>query len=213
MKVTNSQKNKKSKFVENKNVLETINSIGAQTVDTIKNEAKATSDEFFRQLLGEQKILQQKKSTELPLGQALNMNEFVSGETKKRKELEEQIFFERRLFSEEKQETQKRIQELRVRLQAIQAEASRLVASTVNLTENVKVAVMQGAVNASGYQIGFFESIIQMIVSFRKKIDSAVVWLQGSNKRAEKKNYWSQYKKKGASFLLSGESYSQRSAG
>jgi len=213
MKVTNSQKNKKGKFVENKNVLETINSIGAQTVDTIKNEAKLTSDEFFRQLLGEQKIQQKKKSTELPLGQTLNMNEFVSGETEKRKELEEQIFFERRLYSEEKQETQKRIQELRVRLQAIQAEASRLVASTVNLTENVKVAVMQGTVDASEYQIGFFESIVQMIVSFRKKIDSAVVWLQGSNKRAEKKNYWSQYKKKGASFLLSGESYSQRSAG
>jgi hypothetical protein len=213
MKVTNSQKVKKNKFIENKNVLETINSIGTQTVDTIKNEAKATSEEFFRQLLGEQRKLQQKKSTELPLGQTLNMNEFVSGETEKRDELEKQLFFERRLFSEEKQESQKKIQELRVRLQAIQTEASRLVASTVNLSENVKVAVMQGSSSASEYQIGFFESIIQMVVSFRKKIDSAVVWLQNSNKRAQKKNYWSQYKKKGASFLLSGESYSQRSAG
>ncbi|HLD92387.1 MAG TPA: DUF5660 family protein [Patescibacteria group bacterium] len=213
MKVANSQKTKKGKFIENKNVLETINSIGSQTVNTIKDEAKATSEEFFRQLLGEQRKLQQKKSTELPLGKTLNMNEFVSGETKKTQKLEEQIFFERRLFNEEKQETQKRIQELRVRLQAIQMEASKLVASTVNLSENVKVAVMQGSVSASEYQIGFFESIVQMIVSFRKKIDNAVDWLQNSNKRAEKKNYWSQYKKKGTSFLLSGESYSQRSAG
>ncbi|KKP80711.1 MAG: hypothetical protein UR81_C0018G0001, partial [Candidatus Levybacteria bacterium GW2011_GWB1_35_5] len=63
------------------------------------------------------------------------------------------------------------------------------------------------------YQIGFFESIVQMIVSFRKKIDNAVVWLQNTNKRSEKKNYWTQYKKKGAGFLFSGESYSQRSAG
>lgn len=213
MKVANNQKSKKSKFIENKNVLESINSIGSQAVDTIKNEAKATGEEFFRQLLGEQKRLQQKKSTELPLGQTFNMNEFVSGETEKRNELEKQLFFERRLFSEEKQESQKKIQELRVRLQAIQAEASRLVASTANLSENVKVAVMQGTVNASEYQIGFFESIVQMIVSFRKKIDNAVVWLQNSNKRSEKKNYWTQYKKKGAGFLLSGESYSQRSAG
>ncbi len=213
MKVANNQKSKKSKFIENKNVLESINSIGSQTIDTIKSEAKATSDEFFRQLLGEQKNLQQKKSTELPLGQTLNMNEFVSGETEKRKELEQQIFFERRLFSEEKQESQKKIQELRVRLQAIQTEASRLVASTANLSENVKAAVMQGTVKADEYQIGFFESIVQMIVSFRKKIDNAVVWLQNTNKRSEKKNYWTQYKKKGAGFLLSGESYSQRSAG
>ena len=213
MKVANNQKSKKSKFIENKNVLESINSIGSQTIDTIKSETKATSDEFFRQLLGEQKNLQQKKSTELPLGQTLNMNEFVSGETEKRKELEQQIFFERRLFSEEKQESQKKIQELRVRLQAIQTEASRLVASTANLSENVKAAVMQGTVKADEYQIGFFESIVQMIVSFRKKIDNAVVWLQNTNKRSEKKNYWTQYKKKGAGFLLSGESYSQRSAG
>ena len=72
---------------------------------------------------------------------------------------------------------------------------------------------MQGSSKASEYQINFYESIISMVASFRKKIDSAVVWLQGSNKRAEKKNFWSQYKKKGSSFLLSGESYTQRSAG
>jgi hypothetical protein len=87
------------------------------------------------------------------------------------------------------------------------------MASTQSLTEGVKTAVLQGAVDASEYQINFYESIISMIVSFRKKIDSAVVWMQGHSKRAEKKNYWSQYKKKGASFLLSGETYSQRSAG
>jgi len=100
-----------------------------------------------------------------------------------------------------------------MRLQVIQAEAIRMVNSTQKLTEQVKVAVMQGTVDASEYQINFFENIIKLISDFRKKIDSAVTWLQGSNSRAQKKNYWSQYKKKGSSFLLSGESYSQRSAG
>ena len=100
-----------------------------------------------------------------------------------------------------------------MRLQVIQAEAIRMVNSTQKLTEQVKVAVMQGTVDASEYQINFFENIIKLISDFRKKIDSAVTWLQGSNARAQKKNYWSQYKKKGSSFLLSGESYSQRSAG
>jgi len=59
----------------------------------------------------------------------------------------------------------------------------------------------------------FFEKIIEFIRNFRKNIDSASTWLQSSNKRAEKKNFWAMYKKKGSSFLLSGESYSQRSAG
>ena len=196
------QKSKKNKPVEVNNFFETL-----------KEETKLTSDEFFRQLLGQQKVIQEKRSGEVPMGQVLQMNEIMNGHQEKNKQLEEQIFFERRLFSEEKQQTSKKLDELRVRLHAIQAEATKLVASTQNLTEEVKIAVMQGSSKASEYQINFYENIISMVASFRKKIDSAVVWLQGSNKRAEKKNFWSQYKKKGSSFLLSGESYTQRSAG
>ena len=213
MKNSNDQKSKKNRLKENKNVLETINSLGSQAIDTIKNEAKATSDEFFSQLLGQQKILNQNRSGELPNGQSLQMNEILSGKTEQKQKFEEQIFFEKQLFNTERQETSKRLQELRMRLQVIQAEAVRMVASTQKLTEEIKVAVMQGTVSASEYQINFFESIIKMVSDFRKKIDSAVTWLQGSSKRAQKKNFWSQYKKKGAGFLLSGESYSQRSAG
>ncbi len=208
-----SQKAKIQKQIKSKNVLEAINEIGSQVVTTTKNEVKATSDEFFRQLLGQQRQLQEKRSGNLTAGRTTDMSEIMSGKEEQKKKFDEQIFFERRLFSEERQETGKKLQELRLRLQAIQAEANKLIASTQSLTEGVKTAVLQGAVDASEYQINFYESIISMIVSFRKKIDSAVVWMQGHSKRAEKKNYWSQYKKKGASFLLSGETYSQRSAG
>lgn len=207
------QKAKQRSQIKTKNVLEAINEIGSQVVNTAKNEVKATSDEFFRQLLGQQRQLQQKRTGEVSMGQPLAMNEVMSGQVEKNKKLEEQIFFERRLFSEEKQETSKKLNELRLRLQAIQTEASKMVASTANLSQEIKIAVMKGVVNVSEYQINFYEDIIQLIAAFRKKIDSAVVWMQGSNKRAEKKNFWSQYKKKGSSFLLSGETYSQRSAG
>lgn len=207
------QKAKQQKQIKTKNVLEAINEIGSQVVDTAKNEVKATSDEFFRQLLGQQRLLQQKRSGELPKGQSIQMNEVMSGQAEKNKKLEEQIFFERRLFNEEKQETSKKLQDLRLRLHAIQQEATKLATSTQNLSEEVRTAVMQGSAGASEYQINFYENIISMIAAFRKKIDNAVVWMQGTNKRAEKKNFWSQYKKKGSSFLLSGETYSQRSAG
>jgi len=211
MKVTNNQK--KNKFIENKNILETINSIGSQTVDTIKNEAKATSDEFFRQLLGQQKQLQEKRSGNLNQGKPVDIEDVVTGREEQKQKFDEQIFFERRLFNEEKESTSQKLQEMRFRLQAIMSEANKMVASAQNLGETVKNAVMQNPVSASEYQIHFYEDIISLIVSFRKKIDSAVTWLQGSNTRAQKKNFWSQYKKKGAGFLLSGESYSQRSAG
>lgn len=206
-------KAKQKSQIKSKNVLEAINEIGSQVVDTAKNEVKATSDEFFRQLLGQQRAQQQKRSGEVPMGQPLEMNKIMSGQEEKNKKLQEQIFFERRLFNEERQTSGEKLNQLRVRLQAIQTEANKMVATTSNLSEELKTAVIQGVSSVSEYQINFFEDIISLIVSFRKKIDSAVVWLQNSNKRAQKKNYWSQYKKKGSSFLLSGESYVQRSAG
>jgi len=196
------QKPKKNKPVEVNNFFETI-----------KEETKSTSDEFFRQLLDQQKVMQEKRSGEVPMGQVLQMNEVMNGRQEDNKKLEEQIFFERRLFSEEKQVTNEKLSELRLRLQAIQTETSKMVAETASLSQEIKIAVMQGATSVSEYQINFYEDIISLIVAFRKKIDSAVVWMQGQNKRSEKKNFWSQYKKKGSGFLLSGETYSQRSAG
>lgn len=207
------QKAKLQRQIKTKNVLEAINEIGSSVVNTAKDETKAVSDEFFRQLLGQQKKSQEKKSSILSAGSAMNMSEVMSGKDEKNKKLQDQIFFERRLHNEEKSETQKKLQELRLRLQAIQTEASKMIATTASLSQEVRNAVLGNVVDPSEYQINFFEDIIKLISDFRKKIDGAVVWMQGQSKRSEKKNYWSQYKKKGASFLLSPDHYSQRSAG
>lgn len=207
------QKAKQKAQIRTKNVLEAINEIGSQVVSTAKDEVKATSDEFFRQLLGQQKALQQKRTGEVPVGKPLEINKVMSGEHEKSKKLQDQMFFERRLFSEERQYTDNKLNELRLRLKAIQEEANKIMASTVGLSQEIKTAVMKEVVNVSDYQINFYEDIIRTMMAFRKKIDSAVVWMQGQNKRGEKKNYWNQYKKKGASFLLSPDHYSQRNAG
>ncbi len=207
------QKAKLQRQIKTKNVLEAINEIGSSVVNTAKDETKAVSDEFFKQLLGQQKKSQEKKSSILSAGSAMNMSEVMSGKDEKNKKLQDQIFFERRLHNEEKNETQKKLQELRLRLQAIQTEASKMIATTASLSQEVRNAVLSNVVDPSEYQINFFEDIIKLISDFRKKIDGAVVWMQGQSKRSEKKNYWSQYKKKGASFLLSPDHYSQRSAG
>lgn len=206
------QKGKK-KQLATKNVLETLTSLGSQTVDTIKNEVQATGDEIFQQLLGQQKILQEKRNGDLNEGRAVEIDDVISGREEQRRKYNEQIFFERRLFNQENESTSKKLQETRIRLQNLMTEANRMAASASTLAENVKTAVLQNPVAANEYQINFFEDIITLITSFRKKIDSAVTWIQSVSKRAEKKNYWNMYKKKGASFLLSGESYSQRSAG
>lgn len=207
-----SSKQQKQKILNNKNLLESLTTLGSQVADTAKDEAKRLNEEFFKQLLGQQKA-QENRHGELSKGNSIEMDRVLSGDEEKQKKFKEQIFFERRLIDEEKRETSKSLNELRIKLQSLMGEANRLIASTANLSNEIRSAVMQNPSEASVYQINFFEDIINLIVSFRKKIDQALVWFNQTNKRAEKKNYWNQYKKKGASFLLSGEHYSQRSAG
>lgn len=208
-----SKKSKRGKQVEAKNVFETIGSIGNQTANTIKEESKAISEDFFRQLLGQQKSLNEKRSGELKSGDSVSIDRIRSGDEDKNRKLKDQLQFERNLFDEERAATSKKMQELRLRLQAIQAEANKLIASTNNLTQEVKNTVMLQNVDPSEYQISYYESIISMIASFRKKVDEALIWFRNVSKREQKKNYWNQYKKKGASFLLSPDHYLQRSVG
>ena len=207
------QKGKKAKQVEVKNFFESINSIGSQTTNTIKNEAAAISEDFFRQLLNQQKVSEVKRSGELTNGTLSSMKEMRSGESEKLRKLNEQLNNERRLHQEEAQESSRKLQELRIRLHAIQQEATKMVNSTVSLSAEIKNAVLTGSVDPSEYHVNFLEDIIKVMVGFRKKIDTATAWLSSTNKRAQKKNYWSTYKKKGSSFLLSPDHYLQRSAG
>jgi hypothetical protein len=72
---------------------------------------------------------------------------------------------------------------------------------------------MQAPIEPGVYHLIFFEKLLEFIKSFRKNIGQAKVWLQSSNKRAQKKNYWASYKKHGGKFLLAADHYVSRSAG
>jgi hypothetical protein len=107
----------------------------------------------------------------------------------------------------------KRTNELKIELKKIFDEISSLAKATQNLSEEVQIATLQAPVEPGTYHLVFFEKLLEFIKSFRKKVEEAAIWLHATNKRAEKKNYWSMYKKKGSSFLLSPDHYLQRSAG
>jgi hypothetical protein len=120
---------------------------------------------------------------------------------------------ERHLLNEEGRVSQEKGTALRAELNAIMQEVQKVAESTQSLTEATQASMISAPVEPGIYHINFFESILEFLQSFRKKIDLAVTWMHSTNKRAEKKNYWAQYHKKGTSFLLNPESYSQRSAG
>jgi hypothetical protein len=198
--------------VVRRNVIESLKDLGddfgSQGADLLKN----TSEDFFKELMGMVKP-EVKRSGEINPGGSLQMNEVMSGKEEENKKLRSQISLERNLASDEMRLSQEKMQELRIQLQAITVEIGKLAASTGSLATQAEIAMVEVPVNPGVYHVVFFEKVLEFLQSFRKKIDEAATWLSSSNKRAEKKNYWSMYKKKGSSFLLSPDHYLQRSAG
>lgn len=207
--------NKKTKgnIRTKQNVLESLKDLGSSASDSIKTDLfKKTSEDFFKELLGLPKA-PPRRSGDISMGESLSMADILSGKEEENNKLRAQIGLERRLSGEQARLAEQKSNELRVQLQAITQEIGKVAQSTQNLAEATQVAMVQAPANPGVYHVLFFEKVLNFLQSFRKKINEASVWLQSSNKRAEKKNYWSMYKKKGSSFLLSPDHYLQRSAG
>lgn len=203
---------KKQKALAQKNVVESLKDLGTSTASDLTDLFKDTTSDFFKELIGLQKP-NKKVSGEIGRGESLNVDEAVSGKAEENKKLRAQIIQERRINQEERKVSEERIGELRVQLQALMSEVAKLAESTQGLAKETQIATMQAVAEPGVYHINFFEKLIVFLQSFRKKIEQSSLWLQGSNTRAQKKNYWSMYKKKGSSFLLSPDHYLQRNAG
>ncbi|NMC63635.1 MAG: hypothetical protein GYA55_10785 [SAR324 cluster bacterium] len=204
--------NKKTKgSIVKRNVVESLKDIGDNFGDQSSDLLKSTSEDFLRELLGIRQAV--KRSAEMKPGESLDMKAVASGQDEENKRLRNQISFERNLASEERSVSENKMNILRSQLQSITVEISNLAASTGNFATQTEIAMIEVPQNPGVYHIIFFENVLRFLQSFRQKIDQASIWLESTNKRAEKKNYWSMYKKKGSSFLLSPDHYSQRSAG
>jgi len=208
-----SDNKKKTQQIRTKqNVLEALKDLGGGAASQTGDLLKGTSEDFFRELMGMTRPAP-KRSGEISPGDSLQMSEVMNGTEEENKKLRMQISLERQLSADEKRVSQEKSNDLRVQLQALTSEVVKVAQSTGNLAEATQVAMIQAPANPGIYHLIFFEKVLEFLHSFREKIDNATVWMQTSNKRAEKKNYWSMYKKKGSSFLLSPDHYLQRSAG
>lgn len=206
------QKAKFAKQLRRANVLEALKDIGGSTGKTIKEDLlKQGSEEFFKQMFGAPEP--KKYSGDIKPGETIEINEVFAGKQEEISKQKGQVALERRLVEEERILVEKKTGELRLQIHAISQEVYSLAQSTQGLAEEVKVAAMQVPVEPGEYHVIFFEKMLDFIKGFRKKIEDAALWLHATNKRAERKNYWAMYKKKGSSFLLAPDHYLQRSAG
>jgi len=208
------QKAKQVKNIKRVNILESLKEVGNTAQKSLKEDLlKGGSEEFIKQLFGQKK--EKKFSGDIIPGETLELNEVYSGQREENEKLKKQISYEKNLFSEQKNQSDKELNELRIQLHALIQEVGELAKATQNIGEDVKVASMQVPANPGVYHIVFFEKLLEFIKSFRRKIENADVWLQASNKRASRKDFWGTFtsKKGGTKFLLSQEHYVTRSAG
>lgn len=205
-------KKRNQTLLTRQNVLESLKDLGGSTATQTSDFLKNTSEDFLRELLGisSHKV---KRSGEISPGESLQISDVISGNEEKNQKAKKQAKFESTLLSEEVRTSKEKGSQLRVELQAIMQEIKRVAESTQNLAETARASMISAPVEPGIYHVNFFQNLLEFLQSFRKRIDLTATWMQGANKRAEKKNYWSQYRKKGTSFLLNPESYSQRSAG
>jgi hypothetical protein len=209
--------NNKKKQVRRANVLESLKDLGNSTTKSLTNDLLAEgSKDFMRQILGNQRFPrfpQTPRSGEINPGENVRIDEVLSGEREEKQKLEQQLSFERRMRDEEKALLERKGNELKLEVHALMEEIGKLAQVTPNLAKEVQIASIQAPSNPGIYHVIFFEKLIEFIRSFREKVEDASIWLHAANKRAAKKGFWGQYKKHGGRRLLSGEDYSQRSAG
>lgn len=206
-------KRRNQNLITRQNVLESLKDLGSSSATQTGDLLKNTSEDFLRELLGLSRPMSVKRSGEFTPGVSVQMKDILSGKEKEQESERKQIKFEETLLNEETIASKEKGQALKRELRAIMQEVQKVAESTQGLAEATQASMISAPVEPGIYHINFFESILEFLQSFRKRIDLATTWLQGTNKRAEKKNYWATYKKKGSSFLLAPDHYSQRSAG
>lgn len=206
------QKKKIQNMITRQNVLESLKDLGSGTTSQMGDLFKDTGEDFFKQLLG-MPLEQPKRSGDIKPGESFEMKDVLSGKEEENKKLRAQISLERQMNADDARVRAEKTNQLKVQLQALTSEVQKVAQSTQGLAEATQVAMMQAPAEPGIYHVIFFEKVLEFLQSFRKKIDLAATWMQSTNKRAEKKNYWNTYKKKGSSFLLSPDHYLQRSAG
>lgn len=206
-------KNNKQNNIKTPNPLEALKDLSKNTAQEMKSEANKLSEDFMQELLGI-RTPNKNYSGEIMPGEPVDMAEVYSGKYEEQIKAKKQVAFERRLVQEERIMIEKRTGELRMQLNAVREEILILAQSTQDLAEETQIAAMQAPIEPGVYHVIFFEKLLEFIKSFRKKVEESAVWLHSLNSRAHKKNVWgANYKKKGASYLLSSEHYLSRSAG
>lgn len=111
-----------------------------------------------------------------------------------------------RIKKEGEQLRQKDNAKAKEQISAVREELKKLIKSISLLQKETQKAVDQEIVNPGVYHQNFLEQLKQALIFLRARVEESAAWLTTFNKRSKKQgHYWTQAKKSGTKYTLSGE--------
>lgn len=203
------------------------NSFGKEIKRTISEDIAGFGSEFFSQLVGvpvgkrKESAPEQRSTTKPNQGEIFNITNLSKSADKKPTTATERLAakperraaaieyydYHREIINASKNESRKEMSEMNNRVQQIQVELKKLIATSKELQmEFGSFVVQQNPTNPGQYYINFFEWMLVIIRSAREKAENSRAWLSTvKGKHGKKVDYWDMYQKNGTSFGLSGE--------
>lgn len=186
----------------------TTKSLGKGLVDSFKNDLlKASPSTFWEQLLTVKGEKDQKTAGDMSEGEEISFKrEQIVKEAKKNAQIEAGINYKQEIIHATERIRRGQTQEIAVRVEEIVIELKKLAKSSKTLEAQFKTITTVTMPKKPGkYHQNFFEWMFNVVKSARTRVESAENWLKAIAGKGKGKDYWSQYKKHGTSYGLSGE--------
>lgn len=199
-----------------------VNSYENPFIHTLKDNAKAGSKDFVKQIFGSEKPLHRnQKSGEMQPGQDITITHLANQqqETPKpevkpniRSGIEQRDYVGEILRAGE-EANKREADETKQQVEKIIVEIRKLSQSAKELGQKVVEATGPTIVKPGKYHKHFLDHVLSIIRDAKTKIDNAGSWLsamqgkkkKGMGRKKKKTNYWDQVQKHGTKYMLSGE--------
>jgi hypothetical protein len=198
------------------NPIETVKSVGSSVSKAVSEEIKNDAKNTWEMLLGigsfgktegdmqegEEIDLMAKKKAEENKKEEQQLTEKKT----KLKNIEVGINYTAEVIHAEKRVIQETNREIKMTVQEIIVELGKIKSASKEIEREIKdVDTLSLPENPGKYHISFFEWVLSVVRTARMKIEDSKMWMNQMSAKSAKKTHWTQNKKQGTQFGLSGE--------
>lgn len=198
------------------NTIETVKSVGSSVSKAVSEEVIKDTKASWEMLLGIGSFA--KAEGEMQEGEEVDLSAKQKAKEKKK---EEEEFFEKKaklknvevginytseVIHAEKRAVQEINRDIKMTVQEIIVELSKIKSTSKEIEREIKdVDTLNLPENPGKYHISFFEWILAVVKTARMKIEDSKMWMNHITAKSSKKAHWTQDKRRGTQFGLSGE--------